>query len=372
MTDLDAEWEAFQNQLTTNNQQNYIDETNEENEELDIPKCSDIYISTQTKIAYLNSQINLYEVFWKLEVIDYYKQEDGIIKKSIKINCDTPEQVTELENNIKKNKNVDVHILSQVNNPNARKTKFKDVRKIDIGLSKKDLVSYRKKKKGAFYNCFAIIMRILYKGEYKEVHVKIFNTGKLEIPGIQYDELLTITLDKLVTVLQPLTNDSLTYNKNDISTVLINSNFSCGFFIDRFKLYEILKLKYNIIAAYDPCSYPGIQCKFYYNKYNTFEGQIHLGYKINYNDLPAHSHIVRTFNKEDYDKSWQEISFMIFRTGSVLIVGNCDSFVLNIIYEFLKKVLVEEYPNIYIKNNNNKKKKAVKKIRKKSVLFTIK
>ena len=40
-------------------------------------------------------------------------------------------------------------------------------------------------------------MRILYKGEYKEVHVKIFNTGKLEIPGIQYDELLTITLDKL-------------------------------------------------------------------------------------------------------------------------------------------------------------------------------
>ena len=33
MTDLDAEWEAFQNQLTTNNQQNYIDETTEENEE---------------------------------------------------------------------------------------------------------------------------------------------------------------------------------------------------------------------------------------------------------------------------------------------------------------------------------------------------
>ena len=81
MTDLDAEWEAFQNQLTTNNQPNYIDETTEENEEKDIPKCSDIYISTQTKIAYLNQKIDLYEVFWKLKVIDYYKQEDGIIKK---------------------------------------------------------------------------------------------------------------------------------------------------------------------------------------------------------------------------------------------------------------------------------------------------
>ena len=217
------------------------------------------------------------------------------------------------------------------------------------------------------------IIREYYTGEYKE-DIKIFNTGKLEIPGIQYDELLTITLDKLVTVLQPLTNDSLSYNKNDISTVLINSNFSCGFFIDRFKLYEILKLKYNIIAAYDPCSYPGIQCKFYYNKYNDFEVPIHLGYKMNYKDLPdtGLGNLELTFNKEDYDKSWQEISFMIFRTGSVLIVGNCDSFVLHIIYEFLKKVLVKEYPNIYIKNNNNKKKKAVKKIRKKTVLFTIK
>ena len=279
MTDLDAEWKAFQNQLSNSTQSNYIAATIKEEVELDIPKCSDIYISTQTKIAYLNSAIKLYDVFWNLEVLDYYKQQDGIIKKSIKINCDTPEQVTELEKNIKNNKHIDVNILSQVNNPNARKVKFKDVRKIDIGLSKKDLISYRKKKKGAFYNCFAIIMRIQYKGVYKEVHVKIFNTGKLEIPGIQFDELLTITLDKLVDILKPLTTDSLEYNKNDISTVLINSNFSCRFFIDRFKLYEILKSKYNIIAAYDPCSYPGIQCKFYYNKYNNE----HLGYKTTNN-----------------------------------------------------------------------------------------
>ena len=85
MTDLDAEWKAFQNQLSNNNQSNYIAATIKEEVELDIPKCSDIYISTQTKIAYLNSAINLYDVFWNLEVMDYYKQQDGIIKKSIKI-----------------------------------------------------------------------------------------------------------------------------------------------------------------------------------------------------------------------------------------------------------------------------------------------
>ena len=80
------------------------------------------------------------------------------------------------------------------------KLKFKDVRKINVGLCKKDLTSYRTKRKGAFYNCFVLILRIKNKdGIFKEAHVKVFNTGKLEIPGIQTTEfLITMFLDKLV------------------------------------------------------------------------------------------------------------------------------------------------------------------------------
>ena len=216
-------------------------------------------------------------------------------------------------------------------------------------MCKKDLTCYRKSKKGAFYNCFALILRIKYKESFREVHVKIFNTGKLEIPGIQFDELLILTLDKLVKILKPFTNDKLNYNSN-ISTVLINSNFSCGFYIDRFKLYKILKNKYNINAAYDPCSYPGIQCKFYYNPAKTIQN----GVKNN-----------------EFTENWSQISFMVFRTGSVLIVGNCDKNILNIIYSYLKNILYNEYDEICIENNNTPKKKAVKKIRKKTILFTI-
>jgi len=29
-----------------------------------------------------------------------------------------------------------------------------------------------------------MILRFPYQGKYKEIHVKVFNTGKLEIPGI--------------------------------------------------------------------------------------------------------------------------------------------------------------------------------------------
>ena len=60
---------------------------------------------------------------------------------------------------------------------------------------------------------------------------------------------------------------------------------------------------------------------------------------------------------------------MIFRTGSILIVGNCEENVLNIIYNFLKNMLAKEYlkitQGINFKNNNKKKKKP----RKRTLLF---
>jgi uncharacterized membrane-anchored protein len=65
---------------------------------------------------------------------------------------------------------------------------------------------------------------------------------------------------------------------------------------------------------------------------------------------------------------------MIFRTGSVLIVGKCDENVLLIIYEFLKEILTNEYKNIcqqktLTTSQNIKDKK--KKLRKKTILIEV-
>jgi hypothetical protein len=61
---------------------------------------------------------------------------------------------------------------------------------------------------------------------------------------------------------------------------------------------------------------------------------------------------------------------MIFRTGSVLIVGRCDEDVLMIIYEFIKNILSTEYKKICQKNIATlEKKDKSKKIRKKNILI---
>ena len=319
------------------------------------PKSSSIYISTKTKIAYLDTPIDLKELFWQVPVIPYAKPCNGIVKKQMKFNSLAQEELTFIQNKLQSETYFEEHIITHIDNPSGR-IKFKDTRKISIGVSKKDLMSYRCKKKSAFYNCFVLILRMKVENLFKEFHVKVFNTGKLEIPGVQSENTFEKILNQVVDTLQPYLTEKLGYKDDSNETVLINSNFNCGFFINREALYDILKLKYNIQSIYDPCSYPGIQCKFYYNP----DVGIQNGCQISEE------------NKQLY-KNIKEVSFMIFRTGSVLIVGRCDENVLMIIYEFLKIILNNEYKNINQRNITNNPtpesgfKDKKKKMRKKNI-----
>ena len=334
---IDDDWENFlENGLYSfeeegNNIQNSIlkHETN-------IPKSTELYISTKTKILFMNTPVDLIDVFWKLPILDYSQPCDGILKKQMKFNSTKPEELKDIEEKKKNYKCVSENIIYNSEHVHLRDNSFKDVRKVSIGISKKDIMSYRSKVKSAFYNCFVINLRIKYKDIFKEVHVKVFNTGKLEIPGIQCEKFFEIVKKKIVETLSPYMTIALKFYDEKEETVLVNSNFHCGYYINRDKLFDILKYKYNIQASYDPCSYPGIQCK--YMKPD----------KINY------------------------ISFMIFRTGSVLIVGKCDDIMLNNVYEYLKKILHDEFSMIATQKDVNEIKKEIKpkKIRKKVIYFS--
>jgi len=372
---IDTEWENFISAGYNDEDDSVSEEEDinsliiEQNEEfisanicmdlnLEAPKASSIYISTKTKIAYLSMPIELREIFWKIPVIPYAQPTNGVIKKQMKFNSTAQEELNFIQEKIKDEKYFEQHIITHIDNPTGR-IKFKDIRKVSIGISKKDIMSYRCKKKSAFYNCFVLILRTKVDSVFKEFHVKVFNTGKLEIPGVQSETNFQMILSQVLEILQPYLEEKLEYKENTEETVLINSNFNCGFFINREILYDTLKMKYNLQAIYDPCSYPGIQCKFYYNP----DIGIQNGCQISEE------------NKHLY-KNIKEVSFMIFRTGSVLIVGKCDESVLMEIYDFLKIILSNEFKNICQKNVKNetepignKIKDKKKKIRRKNIII---
>ncbi len=359
MQDIDDAWESF---LSNEYSIKDDDKSVENNNIQQAPECGELYISTKTKIAYLNEPVDLDKVFWSIPIIKYQEQREGVLKKQMKISCLTKEESLNIDSKMKKVAGKDIIIMDQIqkiDNPSARKIKYKDIRKINIGISRKDLISFRVKRKGAFYNCFVLIVRIKEDNIFREIHLKIFNTGKLEIPGIQKDSTLYIALNLLIKFIQPFCTKKLEYKKENISTVLINSNFSCNHFINRQQLADILKYKYKLHVVFDPCSYPGIQCKFYYNTNNQ-----------QHNGICKCKKRCNKKGKGTGENQCLEISFMIFRTGSVLIVGNCDEEVLNIIYNFLKELLNKEYSKINAGINIKKNEKKKTKNRKRILLFS--
>jgi TATA-box binding protein (TBP) (component of TFIID and TFIIIB) len=203
------------------------------------------------------------------------------------------------------------YIITHLDQQQSDTSIYKDVRKVSIGISQKDLLSYRSKEKSAFYNCFVTIIRIYdeERSQFREIHIKVFNTGKIEIPGVQNDIIFDKACKFIIKMINQVQTKVYRVIPDKTDTILINSNFHCGFCINRQQLFNLLRSKYNLNVSFDPCSYPGIQCKYEVDEY--------------------------------------KISFMIFRTGSILIVGKCEENIIHKVYQMIKKVLEDEFYNIH-------------------------
>lgn len=367
----DQEWLNFINGNVTNNVINNVTDVKMDENEIGKAKsiqpiCEELYISTKTKVLYLNQEMDIHRVFWLIPIIEYWRPMEGVIKKQMKIVSKSKEEYEEYQKKLENIHYYKDHVIKQIDNPNARRIKFKDERKITIGLSKKDIMNCRGKQKNAFYNCFAMILRFIYHKEFKEIHVKVFNTGKLEIPGILNNELLEIVKKMILEIIQPYVEKTIVYtdiNRGD-ENVLINSNFNCGFYINRDKLHNIIRSKkYGIESAYDPCSYPGVKCKFYYNNELDYDLDKQLGRVIEIDQMMKMSELIDS-------KKYTEISFMIFRTGSCLVVGNCSEKILLFVFDFIKRFLSQEYDNIHVVNEEPVNKIKKMKLRKKNIVVS--
>jgi len=303
-------------------------------------------------------------------MIKYWQQQEGIIKKQIKYTCYSRDEydilmrkkTTDRSMAIVTLKHVEKELTNHHKSEDDQQTLFKNVSKITIGMSNKEILNFRTKQKGAFYNCFMLVLRIQDENNiFKEVNIKTFNTGKMSFPGMISQFVLNKAIKYITTLLSQILNQNIYSLEHTIDTVLINSNFSCGYFLDRNKLYNILKYTYKLHTTYDPCSYPGIQCKYYYNSNNN--GICTCSPKCGFKEKS---------NIKRIEHRCTEVSFMIFRTGSILIVGHCSETVLICVYKFLKNILLTEFSEINIAANDiSGKKEKKKKLKKKTILVKL-
>jgi hypothetical protein len=63
----------------------------------EVPICEDLYISTKTKVLFLNQPIDIHKVFWNIPVTEYWIPKAGIVKKQIKIVSKNSEEFNEYQ-----------------------------------------------------------------------------------------------------------------------------------------------------------------------------------------------------------------------------------------------------------------------------------
>lgn len=198
----------------------------------------------------------------------------------------------------------------------------KDIKRTKMKLKKS---SKNKKKKNHFYN--QVTLKINTNND-KIINVKLFINGSIQMTGCKSIDGIIEVLTKLINILKD-NKDILEENKKDFKYVsnisklyidnidefkvaMINSNFSIGFIIDRYKLFISL-VKDNIDTTYDPI--------------------IHAGVIIRYNI------------------NGKIISIFVFESGSIVITGARTCKQINIAYNFINVYLLKNYKYI-VKNNN--------------------
>ena len=141
----------------------------------------------------------------------------------------------------------------------------------------------------------------------------------------------------------------------DYKIVLINSDYYLGFEIKRDVLQELLTHRYNIFSSYEPCIYPGVNSKYYFN-----EQYINKDYQGKcYCDVYCNGKGTGSGNGQ-----CKKITIAIFQSGSIIITGARNMDQIKRAHKFINTIIDENYEAIKKEEasfiNINEKKKIIK------------
>lgn len=221
------------------------------------------------------------------------------------------------------------------------KAKAKAQEKIVVGTCSRDELTKRKKSKNIFFNQSTLVVRRQHtktadgQPVYKEVNIKLFKNGGIQMTGIPSDSFAQETLawlaKELVLFSQPVLEGEAKPHKYNIQ--LINSDYHINGNINREKLHEILIGRYNLFSSFESTIYQGCDTKYFYNESappGSTEGVCPCGDSICVGNGDG-----RTLGQ------CKEITISPFHTGSIIITGARRFEQIDKAYVFINKILKE-------------------------------
>jgi TATA-box binding protein (TBP) (component of TFIID and TFIIIB) len=181
----------------------------------------------------------------------------------------------------------------------------------------------------------------LVKNDY--LYTKVSNNNKVfrsiqingEAKWIETDDDRISTL-KIGNTIIPNTKD---IRMSDFKIVMINSDYEVGFNIDRAKLHQILKRKYNIYATLES-TYQAVKSYYFFNDKRPDQ---HGACKC---EVPCF--VMKEQNKDkDMVLPCAQVTIAVFRTGSVIITGGSKIEQTREAYDFINQVIHDNFKIIY-------------------------
>lgn len=198
----------------------------------------------------------------------------------------------------------------------------------------------KKSKKTVFFN-----QATIHFLQDKIINVKVFNNGKIQMTGLKKEKQGEEVIKEIIKIIEDIDkkNDNNIFIKkhdkyeySNYRIALINSDFDYGKLIDRESLQEIM-VSMNIFSSFEPCIYPGVNIKYFYN--------------INNEGCRGICNCERVCNgKGDGINTCRRVTIAVFNSGKIIITGAMNREQLVECYNFINEVIDKNSQIISIKS----------------------
>ena len=203
-----------------------------------------------------------------------------------------------------------------------------------IGESHRDALTKRKISNKSFFNQSTLVIRRNNPNGigWKEVNLKLFANGGVQMTGIVSEEFATDSIKWLLSHIKvlPIRPFAEEPSINRFAVQLINSDFSVGVPLKRDKLHEIITQRYGLLSLLESTIYQGVNTKYYYNNYNTDESR--MGQCIC-------SGFCQGQGDGNGDGQCKRITISFFQTGNIIITGARNMEQINEAFRFVNKFM---------------------------------
>lgn len=210
-----------------------------------------------------------------------------------------------------------------------------------VGASARDLLTKKKAAKKTFFNQSTLVVRkrrMDDKNQFKEVNIKLFANGGIQMTGITGIEFAQITLEWLLPILRtvPVVISEQPLFIKQLKIQLINSDYHVNANIHRDNLHQIMSQQYCLFSSLEKLIHQGVNIKYYYNTSRTVGRP---GICNCEKPCPGQG-------EGDAPGQCKKITILAFQTGDIIVTGARKKEQLDEAYEFMNEMLLRHSKEI--------------------------